>query len=200
MVQIDIPVAFGTGGVFAAAVAQGLRSDRAAYFYQRALAANLLFQLLLVVWLPVYLLIAHFGFQTSHMWWTADSITAYPWLLPVFLAAYFLANVGGFHLGVRLVRQGRTRAVWLLFAGGFAFFGAWMALQPYRTLSLGTYAEWEAGAARWVWTEPRFLALLGGAMIVFFAALHVVYRALEREAAQAGGSVSRQPAPAGRPS
>ena len=90
-----------------------------------------------MVWLPVYLLIAHFGFQTSHMWWTGDSITDYPWLLPAFLTAYFVACIAGFHVGSLLVRQGRTRAVWMLFIGGFAFFGAWMAFQPYRTLTLG---------------------------------------------------------------
>ena len=148
MVQIDIPVAFGTGSLFAAAVEKGLRSEQYAYFYHRALTANLIFQLLLVIWLPVYLLIAHFGFQTSHMWWTGTSITDYPWLLPVFLVAYFVANIAGFHVGARLVINGRSRGPWLLFAGGFVFFGCWMAFQPYRTLTLGTYAEWEARAAR----------------------------------------------------
>ncbi len=185
MVQIDIPVAFGTGSLFAAAVEKGLRSERSGYFYQQALAVNLVFQLLLVVWLPVYLLIAHFGFQTSHMWWTGSSITEYPWLLPGFLLTYFVANIAGFHVGARLVRQGRPRAPWLLFAGGFAFFGAWMAFQPYRTLTLGTYAEWDARAARWIWTDPGFVGLLMGAMVVFFVALHFVYRALQREAASA---------------
>ena len=193
MVQIDIPVAFGTGSVFAAAVQNGLRSEKYSYFYQRGLAANLVFQLLLVVWLPVYLLIAHFGFQTSHMWWTGESITDYPWLLPVFLVAYFVANIGGFHVGARCVRQGRTRLPWLLFAGGFAFFGAWMAFQPYRTLTLGTYSEWEAGTAPWIWTNLGFVALLTGAMVVFFVALSVVYRRLAREAA-----ALIEPAPAGR--
>ena len=191
MVQIDIPVAFGTGSLFAAAVGKGLRSERYGYFYQRALAASLIFQLLLVVWLPVYLLIAHFGFQTSHMWWTGTSITEYPWLLPAFLTAYFVANIAGFHVGARLVRQGRTRVPWLLFAGGFVFFGAWMAFQPYRTLTLGTYAEWEARAARWVWTDPGFVGLLMGAMVVFFVALHIVYRALQREAAGSGSVAAR---------
>jgi hypothetical protein len=128
-------VAFGTGSLFAAAVEKGLRSERYPYFYQRALTANLIFQLLLVVWLPVYLLIAHFGFQTSHMWWTGTSITDYPWLLPVFLVTYFSANIAGFHVGARLVTSGRRRAPWVLFAGGFVFFGAWMAVQPYRTLT-----------------------------------------------------------------
>ena len=182
MVQIDIPVAFGTGGLFAAAVEQGLRSERAPYFYQRALAASLLFQILLVVWLPVYLLIAHFGFQTSHMWWTGTSIADYPWLLPGFLAAYFVAHVAGFHTGARLVQRGRTRTVWLVFVGGFVFFGAWMALQPYRTLTLGTYAEWQTGTARWLWTDPAFVALLTGDMVFFFVVLAWIYRRLQREA------------------
>jgi hypothetical protein len=187
MVQIDIPVAFGTGSLFAAAVEKGLRSEKYSYFYQRALTANLIFQLLLVVWLPVYLLVAHFGFQTSHMWWTGTSITDYPWLLPVFLVAYFIANIAGFHVGARLVISGRSRAPWVLFAGGFVCFGAWMAFQPYRTLTLGTYAEWEARAARWIWTDPGFVGLLMGAMAVFFVALHIVYRALKQEAVNATG-------------
>ena len=197
MVQIDIPVAFGTGSIFAAAVQQGLRSERAPYFYQRALAASLLFQVLLVVWLPVYLLVAHFGFQTSHMWWTGDSITEYPWLLPAFLVMYFGANVAGFHTGARLVQQGHTRRVWLIFAGGFVFFAVWMAVQPYRTLSLGSYAEWRAGTAPWIWTDTGFVTLLAADAAAFFIVLAVVYRRLQRAAALAAVS---SPARAGRPS
>ena len=181
MVQIDIPVAFGTGSIFAAAVEQGLRSDRARYFYQRALTANLLFQIFLVVWLPIYLLIAEFGFQTSHMWWTGDSITDYPGLLPGFVTLYFLANLAGFHSGTVLVKRGRTHVAWALFIGGFVFFAAWMAIQPYRTLTLGTYREWRTGTAPWIWTDASFMSLLSGAMVIFFVALAWVYRALQRE-------------------
>ena len=148
-----------------------------------------------MVWLPVYLLIAHFGFQTSHMWWTGDSITDYPWLLPAFLTAYFVACIAGFHVGSLLVRQGRTRAVWMLFVGGFAFFGAWMAFQPYRTLTLGSYGDWQAKTARWIWTEPGFVGLLTGAMVVFFVALRIVYKALQREAAGKGEGRRDQPSP-----
>ena len=88
--------------------------------------------------------------------------------------------------------------MWLLFVGGFAFFGAWMAFQPYRTLTLGTYAEWEAETARWIWTDPGFVALLTGAMVVFFVALRIVYRALQREAAgtvTAASEHNRSPTP-----
>jgi hypothetical protein len=188
MVQIDIPVAFGSGSLFAAAVEQGLRSERAGYFYQRALACSLLFQALLVVWLPVYLLIAHFGFQTSHMWWTGNSITEYPWLLPAFLVAYFLSNVAGFHVGARLVQRARIRTVWLLFFGGFAFVVAWVAVQPYRTLSLGTYTDWQLGRAPWIWNDPGFMALLVGDMMVFFILLVRIFRALQRESSRATSS------------
>jgi hypothetical protein len=73
--------------------------------------------------------------------------------------------------------------VWLLFIGGFAFFGAWMAFQPYRTLTLGSYAEWQAQTATWVWREPGFVGLLTGAMVVFFVALRIAYKVLQREAA-----------------
>jgi hypothetical protein len=181
VVQIDIPVAFGTGSLFAAAVERGLRSERSAYFYQRALAANLLFQIFLVAWLPVYLLTAHFGFQTSHMWWTGDSIAEHTSLLPGFLLVYFLANVAGFHTGVRLVQAGHTRLVWLIFIGGFVFFAAWVAIQPYRTLSLGTYREWQAGTAAWIWTDPAFVGLLSGAAVLFFVVLAWLFRKLRRE-------------------
>jgi hypothetical protein len=191
MVQIDIPVAFGTASLFAVAVEQGLRSERAPYFYARGLAASLIFQLVLVVWLPVYLLIAHFGFQTSHMWWTGDSITDYPWLMPAFLLLYFLAHVAGFQAGARLVQRGRSGTASMIFVGGFVFFAAWVVAQPYRTLTLGTYREWQAGTARWIWTDAGFLALLVGAMMMYFAALGWVLRALRREAAVVPG-----PAPA----
>ena len=195
MVQIDIPVAFGTAGVFAAAVEHGLRGPRSAYFYHRALAVSLLFQLFVVVWLPVYLLIAQFGFQTSHMWWKGASLAEYPWLMPAFLAAYFAAHVAGFHTGVVLLKRGRTAAVWQIFAGAFAFFALWMAVQPYRTLTLGTYAEWEDGSAPWVWTSPTFMGLLVGAMVLYFVLLRICYGRVRAEAA--GGVTA--PAPATQP-
>ncbi|MGH9374088.1 MAG: hypothetical protein ACRD15_21440, partial [Vicinamibacterales bacterium] len=75
MVQVDIPFSFGVGAFMATAVEQGLRSERRAYFYLRGLSANLILQVLFVLWLPMYLLVRHFGFQTSHMWWHGDALT-----------------------------------------------------------------------------------------------------------------------------
>ena len=191
MVQVDLPFTFGVGSLFASAVEQGLRSERADYFYQRGLAANLVFQLLLVIWLPVYLLVAQFGFQTSHMWWHGDSIAEYPWLLPAFIVSYFIANIAGYHTGVALVRRGHTRTARLVFVMAFAFFFAWMALQPGRTLVLGTYTEWKAGLARPITSDPAFVALLGAAFVLFLAVLWPLYRTLQREAAVASDRVYR---------
>jgi hypothetical protein len=86
---------------------------------------------------------------------------------------------------VWLVSRGRARTARAIFVAAFAYFAAWMALQPYRTLSLGTFAEWQAGRAPWAWTDLRFMGVLGAGMVVFFAALAWCYRALQREAAAA---------------
>jgi hypothetical protein len=185
MVQVDLPFTFGVGSLFASAVEQGLRSERADYFYQRGLAANLMFQVLVVIWLPIYLLVNQFGFQTSHMWWHGDSVTDYPWLLPLFIVSYFIASIAGYHTGVTLVRRGNARGARMIFVVAFVFFFGWMAVQPGRALVLGTYGEWKAGTARSIATDPDFIALLGGSLVLFFAVLLPLYRALRREAASA---------------
>ncbi len=185
MLQVDLPVSFGSASLLAAALEKGRGSDQWASLCQRGLATSLTFQVLFAVWLPVYLLVSHFGFQTSHMWWHGDAITDYPTLLPVFLVLYFLTNIAGFYTGVWLVSRGRARAARAIFVAAFAYFAAWMALQPYRTLTLGTYEEWQAGTAPWAWTDPRFMAVLATGMVVFFAAIAWFYRALQREAAAA---------------
>ena len=81
MVQIDIPMAFGLGSFFAGAARDKIAAGDATACW-RALAKSLVFQCLFVFWLPLYLLVNYFGFQTTHMWWHGDSLADYPWLLP----------------------------------------------------------------------------------------------------------------------
>jgi hypothetical protein len=59
-----------------------------------------------------------------------------------------------------------------------------MAIQPGRTLVLGTYQEWLDGRAVWIWHDTRFMALLGTAFVLFVVALRMFYRAIQREAAE----------------
>jgi len=189
VLQVDLPVSFGSASLLAAALERGRGSDRWASLYQRGLATSLIFQVLFAVWLPVYLLVRYFGFQTSHMWWRGDSITDYPTLLPAFLVLYFLANLAGFHTGAWLVGRGRARTARGIFVGSFVYFAAWMALQPYRTLSLGTFQQWQAGTAPWVWTDPQFMGVLATGMVVFFAVIAWCYRALQRAASTGAAGV-----------
>ena len=85
MIQVDLPVAFGSGTLLAAALEHHTSERTWPYLYQRGLARNLIFQTLFALWLPVYLLVNYFGFQTSHMFWHGESLTDYPALLPLFL-------------------------------------------------------------------------------------------------------------------
>jgi hypothetical protein len=185
MVQVDIPFSFGVGAFMATAVERGLRSERRSYFYLRGLAANLILQTLFVLWLPLYLLVSHFGFQTSHMWWHGDALTDHPAMLPAFVVLYFAASISGYDVGARLTAAGRSGAARAIFVGACVFFAAWMALQPGRTLVLGTYRDWIEGRASWIWNDARFMALLGAAFVLFVVALRLFYRAVQREAAEA---------------
>jgi hypothetical protein len=199
MVQVDIPFSFGVGALMATAVETGLRSDRRAYFYLRGLSANLILQMLFVFWLPVYLLASHFGFQTSHMWWHGDTLSDHPTMLPVFVVSYFTASLCGYHLGAWLVLRGRTRIAKGIFVASCLFFAGWMALQPYRTLTLGTYTEWVAGRAVWIWQDQRFMALLGASFVMFVAAARMFYVAVRAEAASASTPNAQRPTPNGEP-
>ncbi len=179
--QIDVPIAFASGTVLAAASAPGLRSTQAAYFYFKGLATSLLFQIFAIVWFPIYLMVKHFGVETSHMWWTRDSVMDYPWLPSAFIVVYFAANVGGYHLGTRLAARGAIKQLWAIFGAAITFSVAWMALQPYRTLSLGTYEQWVAGTSPWLSTD-RVLTGMLVLWTVLFVIVHVaIYRALRRE-------------------
>jgi hypothetical protein len=185
MVQVDIPFCFGVGALMARAVEDGLRSERRTYFYLRGLSANLILQTLFTLWLPVYLLVSHFGFQTSHMWWHGDALSDHPTLLPAFVIAYFAASLSGYHTGAWLVVRGRSRAALGVFLAGCAFFVGWIATQPHRTLTLGTYRDWIDGRAVWIWHDQRFMMLLGSAFVLFVVALRMFYAAVQKEAREA---------------
>ena len=131
MVQIDIPMAFGLGSFFAGAVRDKIEAgdDKACW---RALAKSFVFQCLFVFWLPLWLLVNYFGFQTTHMWWHGDSLADYPWLLPGFFLLYFVSHILGFALGVKLVKAGKAGWTNAIFAGGWLLFIGWVAAQPQR--------------------------------------------------------------------
>lgn len=190
MVQIDIPIVFGLGCLFADAARNGLQSPepraRKEAFY-RGLSANLIFLTLFVSWLPVYLLVFNFGFETSHMWWHRDSIADYPFFLPIFLVVFFLVNLAGYRLGARWVQGGKVLLNRAVAAAMVVFSLAWVFGQSHRTLVLGTYAEWAAGDGRPLSSDPRLLPLLGFSAVLFHVAVILMYRWVWKAEKGAGG-------------
>jgi hypothetical protein len=182
MIQIDLPMAAGMGSFFAAAASRQLKGGSRLQYY-RILTINLLFQIMFILWLPIYLFVAAFGWETSHMWFHKDSLADYPALLPLFVLAYVVLNVAGYHYGTVLVRRGQTRKAWMIFYAACAFFVGWIALQPHRTLRLGTYQEWLAGGTPYVWQDKSLFAVVMFGAISFNIALVVVYRFLKKDAA-----------------
>ena len=179
MVQIDVPMAFGLGCLFAGAARDKIEAGDEKVYY-RALSRSLVFQIIFVFWLPLYLLVTNFGFQTTHMWWHGDSLQDYPWLLPGFFLLYFLSHLAGFQFGVALARRGKGQLTLWVYAGAWALFIGWVVFQVNRSLRVGTYRDYEAGTAPWIWHEPWTLGVILFALVVFNIALVWFYRNLRR--------------------
>lgn len=170
MVQVDVPIAFGVGSLFAEAARRQLLWGRAEYYYRAALKNNL-YQAFFFSWIPVYFLANYFGWETTHMWWHADSVAAYPFYLPVFLLVFFGAANLGFILGARLVVAHRPWANRALYLGTLAYSGVWIFAQYQRTFKLGSYREWAEGRAPWFWEDLTFVAMLAFTLVVWGVAL-----------------------------
>jgi hypothetical protein len=177
MVQIDVPICIGLGSVFAHAARERLATGTREP-YLDALSRTLLFHVFFNGWVPIWLLVYHFGFQTSHMWWHADSVAAYPWFIPIFWLLITACTVGGFAAGARLVRAGRADANRALFSSMFVLAFLWIAVQPGRTLRLGTYAQWLAGDTPWMWQDASFIGFVIVITVAWAIGLAVSCRAL----------------------
>lgn len=173
MVQIDIPIAFALGQIFADAARKQLLTGRPEYYFS-ALAKNNLFHIFFFSWIPVYFLVNYFGWETTHMWWRKDVVTDYPFFLPVFLIAFFFSANSGFWLSTFLIRKGKFLFVRASYAGIFLYSFLWVFGLWKRTSYLGSYKEWAQGTAKRAWDtsggEP-FLYMLFFSIILWFAAL-----------------------------
>jgi hypothetical protein len=66
MVQIDVPVAFAIGSIFADAAHKQLQTGRLEYYYH-AFTHNNIYQILFFIWIPVYFLLNYFRWETTHV-------------------------------------------------------------------------------------------------------------------------------------
>jgi hypothetical protein len=180
VVQIDIPIAFGVGSLFADAAYKQLQNGRPEYYY-RAFNKSLVYQTFFFSWIPVYFLLNYFGWETTHMWWHEDSVSAYPFFVVIVLLLFFLAAVGGFLLGHHLVKRGRLWANRAVYLAILAYSGIWIFAQIDHSFRLGTYTEWSEGRSPWFYEDRTFLFMLVLTLVVWGGALAVYFLRLRRE-------------------
>lgn len=180
MVQIDVPVAFAIGSIFADAAHKQLQTRRPEYYYH-TFAQHNIYQIFFFSWIPVYFILNYFGWETTHMWWHADAVTAYPFFVPIFMVIFFLAANGGFLLGNWLVEKGRLVANRLVYIIIFGYSAVWIVVQPGRTFRLGSYAAWKAGIAPWFYQDLVFVLMLIFTLVVWGAGLIVFVLRLREE-------------------
>jgi hypothetical protein len=107
------------------------------------------------------------------MWWKADSITAYPYFVPIFVIVFFAVANAGFLLGRRLVTRGHV--VWnrLLYLGIGTYALIWVFAQTHRTFRLGTYTQFERGQSPLFYQDCTFLGMLVFTLVVWSVGLAV---------------------------
>ena len=180
MVQIDVPVAFAIGTLFADAAHRQLQTRRAEYFWRTWLLNNI-YQLFFFSWIPVYFILNYFGWETTHMWWHEDSVMAYPFFVPIFMVIFFAAANGGFLLGNRLITKGQVRANRMVYILILIYSAFWIFGQVGSTFRLGTFKQWQAGAAPWFYEDPTFLYMLIFSLLIWGIPLATIVRKLLKE-------------------
>lgn len=191
MVQIDVPIAFGLGPLFADIARKQLRTGRPAYYYRTLLKYNV-FQIFFFSWIPVWFLTNYFGWETTHMWWHADSVAAYPSYLTLFLLIFFGAANLGFQLGYRLVERGRLWTNRIIYLGILGYAAAWIFGQTDRTFRLGTYEQWQAGVAPWFYEDSRFVTMLVVSISIWTIGLVIFGHVLRRDGRHLDRYVTRK--------
>jgi hypothetical protein len=154
MIQVDIPFAAAMGSSAAGAARVQLRAGGREEYLRTWLATNL-FLIFGFSWIPVVFLLNYFGWETTHMWWTASDVTAYPWFVPIVIIVSFACGNAGFLLGARLETTGRAAANRVFYIAIFACGIAWMIGFYPRTLKLGSYHTWTTSP--WVYEDPAFV-------------------------------------------
>jgi hypothetical protein len=183
MVQVDVPVAFAIGTMFADAARRQLQKGAPEYNYKFLLLNNI-YQIFFFSWIPVYFILNYFGWETTHMWWHADAVTAYPFFVPIFLVIFFAAVNAGFLLGRRLLTTGRPLANRVVYIGILLFSAVWIFGQQNSTFRLGTYAQWQAGKAPWFYEDSTFLTMLIVTLLIWGIGLAGFLRKIIQEGKQ----------------
>ena len=180
MIQIDVPIAFAVGCMFADAASHQLQTSPKESFSKTMLKSNV-FQIFFFSWIPVYFILNFFGWETTFMWWTDDAVTSYAFFIPVFMIIFFLAANAGFLLGNWLVTHGRLLANRILYGIIMLYSAIWIFAQTGRTFRVGTHSRWENGEAQWFYEDTTFLTMLIVSLAIFGVALALFLLNLVRQ-------------------
>lgn len=183
MVQIDVPIAFAVGSFFADAAQRQLQSGNPEDHF-RAMLKNNIFQIFFFSWIPLYFILNYFGWETTHMWWHAGSVAAYPYFVPLFIVIFFGVANAGFLLGKRLVSRGRILANRVVYGAVVVYALIWVFSQTSSTFHLGTYTQWKQSATPLFYEDRTFLGMFIFSMIVWTAGLAIFFFSLRREGKQ----------------
>jgi hypothetical protein len=181
MIQVDVPLAAAMASAAAAAARTQLRTGTRADYLHAWLATNL-FLMFGFAWIPIYFLIAYFGWETTHMWWTSPEVTDYPWMIPASMVLLFAFGNGGFVLGAQWIREGRDRLNRAFYLGILVACIAWMVWFYPRTLKLGSAETWPTAA--WCYEEPAFVAAWAITSAVWFGSYGLLIGGLRRRGQQ----------------
>lgn len=183
MVQVDVPIAFAVGQIFADAARRQLLTGRPEYYFS-ALLKNNIFHIFFFIWIPVYFLVNYFGWETTHMWWRKDSALEYPLFLSLFVLIFFFAANSGFWLSTLLLKKGKIFWVRSIYIGIFIYTFLWIFGLWNRTTYLGTYTQWAQGQSKRIWDTSggeTFIYMLIFTLIVWFVALIIFILLLRAE-------------------
>jgi len=178
MIQVDIPIAAALASLATGAARVQLKAGGREEYLRTWLATNL-FLIVGFTWIPVYFLLNYFGWETTHLWWTASDVTAYPWFIPIAILLLLACGNAGFLLGVRLETSGRVTANRVFYVAIFTCAMAWMIGLYPRTLKLGSYHTWTTSP--WVYEDPVFvrawvLAMSSAAGLYLVLIIHLLRR------------------------
>jgi hypothetical protein len=181
VVQIDIPIAFAVGQMFADAASRQLSTGQPEPYY-RTLAITNVFTGLFFAPIPIYFLVDYLGWETTYMY---DPTRLTRFFIPLVLFVLILAANLGFWLSNALIRKGRAgigRAIYVLiwlYSLGWIF-GNWP-----RSTRIGTYAQYHTARDTmtrvWEISKDPFFFILIATLVIFGVPLVLFIRQLRHQ-------------------
>jgi hypothetical protein len=178
VVQIDIPIAFAVGQMFADAASRQLSSGKPEAYYQ-TLAITNIFMGLFFAPIPIYFLVDYFGWETTYM---CDPAQVTRFFIPMVLFVLFLAANLGFWLSNALIRKERDGIGRMLYIVIWIYSLGWIFGNWPRSTRIGDYSQYHTAPDTmiriWQVSEDPFFVTLLVSLVIFVVPLLLFIRHL----------------------